>query len=138
MEIHAQHACTHAPKTFRAWLTEMLDAEQIEDLARHGADTGWPGLTYTSDCVELFERYEEEIREALNEDAEAFGYAKMVLMSRIVFRGCGYRSLFSLVRKNGCSFMYAVRTRTRVLARTKRRISAHLRIISATFTRDSV
>ena len=62
------------PETFRAWLTETLDPEQIEDLAGHGADAGWPGLTYTSDCVELFERFEGEIREALNEDAEAFGY----------------------------------------------------------------
>ena len=64
--------CTHA--NFRAWLTETLDAEQIEDLAGHGADAGWPGMTYTSDCVELFERFEGEIREALNEDAEAYGY----------------------------------------------------------------
>ncbi len=62
------------PETFRSWLTETLDPEQIEDLAGHGADAGWPGLTYTSECVELFERFEEEIREALNEDAEAFGY----------------------------------------------------------------
>ena len=67
MEIHAQ-------QTFRTWLTETLDAEQIEDLASHGADTGWPGLTYTSDCVELFDRFEGEIREALNEEAEACGY----------------------------------------------------------------
>ena len=59
---------------FRAWLTETLDADQIEDLAGHGADAGWPGLTYTSDCVELFERFQDEIREALNEDAEAYGY----------------------------------------------------------------
>ncbi len=59
---------------FRAWLTETLDPDQIEDLAGHGADAGWPGLTYTSDCVELFERFEGEIREALNEDAEDFGF----------------------------------------------------------------
>ena len=59
---------------FRAWLLNTLDAEQIEDLAGHGADAGWPGMTYTSDCVELFERFHEEIREALNEDAEAFGF----------------------------------------------------------------
>ena len=26
---------THALKTFRAWLTETLDVEQIEDLASH-------------------------------------------------------------------------------------------------------
>ena len=59
---------------FRAWLTETLDAEQIEDLAGHGADAGWPGLTLTSECVELFERFQDEIREALNEDAEAYGF----------------------------------------------------------------
>ena len=62
------------PTTFRAWLTETLDAEQIEDLAGHGADAGWPGLTYFSECVELFDRFQDEIREALNEDTEAFGY----------------------------------------------------------------
>ena len=63
-----------ARKTFQDWLRETLDAEQIEDLAEHGADAGWPGLTYTSDCVELFERFEDEIREALNEDAESMGH----------------------------------------------------------------
>ena len=62
------------PATFLAWLTETLDADQLADLARYGADTGWPGMTYTADCVELYDRYAEEIREALNEDAESFGY----------------------------------------------------------------
>ena len=65
---------TAMPETFRAWMQETLDGQQIEELANHGADAGWPGLSYTSDCVELFERYEGEIREALNEDTEAFGY----------------------------------------------------------------
>ena len=64
--------CT--PETFHDWLRETLDADQIDDLARYGADTGWPGLTYTADLVELYDRHAEEIREALNEDTEAFGY----------------------------------------------------------------
>ncbi len=71
---YEEHQEPEPPATFREWLTGTLDAEQIEDLARHGADTGWPGITYTSECVELFDRYSDEIREALNEDAEAFGY----------------------------------------------------------------
>ena len=62
------------PTTFLAWLTETLDPDQLADLARYGADTGWPGLTYTTDCVELYDCYADEIREALNEDAEDFGY----------------------------------------------------------------
>lgn len=61
-----------APQTFREWLTGTLDADQLADLSRYGADTGWPGMTYTADCVEVYERYADEIREALNEDTEAF------------------------------------------------------------------
>ena len=63
-----------APTTFHAWLQETLDPDQIADLARYGADTGWPGLTYTADCVELYASYADEIRAALNEDAEDMGY----------------------------------------------------------------
>ena len=46
--------CT--PESFHDWLTETLDADQLADLARYGADTGWPGMTYTADCVELYDR----------------------------------------------------------------------------------
>ncbi len=53
------------PETFQAWLLATLDPEQIEDLASHGADAGFPCLTYTADCVELFERFEQEITEAV-------------------------------------------------------------------------
>ena len=31
-------------------------------------------MTYYAECVELYDRDGDEIREALNEDAEAFGY----------------------------------------------------------------
>ena len=44
-------------QTFRSWLTETLDTDQIEDLAGHGADAGWPGLTYTSECCCLHRRH---------------------------------------------------------------------------------
>ena len=47
-----------APTTFQAWLQETLDPDQIADLARYGADTGWPGLTYTADCEELYDIYD--------------------------------------------------------------------------------
>lgn len=49
-------------ETFRAWLAETPGPEQLEELARHGADAGFSGLTYTADCVELFKRYQAEIR----------------------------------------------------------------------------
>lgn len=73
-EYFQENAEPEPPATFREWLTETLDAEQIAELADHGADAGWPGLTYTSECVELYDRFAGEIREALNQDAEDFGY----------------------------------------------------------------
>lgn len=42
---------TTKTRTFRDWLTSTLDAGQIAELAEYGADAGWPGLTYTSDCA---------------------------------------------------------------------------------------
>jgi len=47
-------------KTFKAWLQSNLDKGQRTDLANHGADAGWPGLTYTSDIVKLFDKFAEE------------------------------------------------------------------------------
>lgn len=60
--------------TFTDWLQDRLDAQQIRELAEHGADAGWPGLTYTGELVELYDRHEEELWEALAEDADDFGY----------------------------------------------------------------
>lgn len=74
--------------TFREWLAEMLDAEQIEDLATHGADAGWPGLTYYRETRALYERFEGEIWEALERDAEDFG-ASSPLALVATFGGAG-------------------------------------------------
>jgi hypothetical protein len=60
-------------KTFRKWLLATLDENQLADLASHGADTGWPGLTYTSDAVELFDTYGDEIWEMAVEASEQYG-----------------------------------------------------------------
>jgi hypothetical protein len=47
----------------------------LGDVARYGADTGWPGFTYTAECVGFFDAHEGAIMDALREDADAFGYA---------------------------------------------------------------
>lgn len=60
-------------KTFRAWMLATLSKGELEDLASNGADTGWPGLTYTSDTVELFDAYGDEIWEMAVEAAEQYG-----------------------------------------------------------------
>lgn len=49
--------------------------ETLADLARGGADAGFPGLTYYSDTVALYDEFSEEIWEALYEDANDMGVA---------------------------------------------------------------
>ena len=58
---------------FREWFENNL-SDYAEDIASNGADAGYPYITYTSDCVELYEQFSEEIWEALRYDAECLGY----------------------------------------------------------------
>lgn len=58
--------------TFKEWFDENL-GEYRRDIARHGCDAGFPHITYTSDCVDLYNQFEDEIYKALNDDAEEFG-----------------------------------------------------------------
>lgn len=57
---------------------ERIGAEEepsvIEDVANYGADTGWGGFTYTTDCVEFYEAHEAAIWDMLQDDADNFGY----------------------------------------------------------------
>ena len=58
---------------FSKWFEENL-AESARDIANHGANAGYPHITYTSDCVEIYDQFESDIYDALNEDADEFGY----------------------------------------------------------------
>ena len=62
------------PATFTDWLESQLDQQQLRDLAHYGAATGWPGLTYYTETGQLYDRYHEEVWDALAEDAESLGY----------------------------------------------------------------
>lgn len=59
-------------KTFREWFKANL-TEQSRDIASHSADAGWPGITYTSDTVKLFDKFGDEIWEMAVQDAEELG-----------------------------------------------------------------
>ena len=58
---------------FRKWFAKHLK-EESRGIAEHGADAGWAEITYTSDTVKLYNRFEEDIYEMLNEDADEMGY----------------------------------------------------------------
>ena len=63
---------TPTAKTFKAWFDRNLK-EYARDIAEHGADAGYPYITYTSDTVKIYNKYEEEIWEKLNDEKEEMG-----------------------------------------------------------------
>ena len=59
--------------SFSDWFKEHL-GDSAQDIVQHGADCGWSFITYTKDCVELYDQFAEEIWEMLVEDSESFGH----------------------------------------------------------------
>ena len=59
-------------KTFKAWFDTNLK-DSARDIARHGADAGYPCITYTSDCVKIFDKFGDEIWAMAVEEAESLG-----------------------------------------------------------------
>lgn len=59
-------------RNFRAWFNANLRAS-ARDIANNGADCGYPCITYTSDTIKIFDRFEDEIWEMAVDDAEQLG-----------------------------------------------------------------
>jgi hypothetical protein len=72
-------------KTFLRWMHSHFDLSNLQDIARHGADTGWYGLTYTTDCCQLYARFKDEIWDMLLDDAQDFGQSPLEIVAS--FRG---------------------------------------------------
>jgi hypothetical protein len=47
--------------------------DTLRDLAKHGAEGGFPGITYYTDTVAMYEAHTDEIWDALYEDSEGTG-----------------------------------------------------------------
>jgi hypothetical protein len=66
-------------KSFKDWFKANLH-EYIKDIASHGADAGYPKITYTADTVDIFDKFGDEIWEMAAEDAEDLGYKNVAAM----------------------------------------------------------
>lgn len=64
---------------FEAWYKANLKDYQ-EDIAAHGADAGYPKITYTADTCKIFDRFAEQIWDMAVEDAESMGYKNVAAM----------------------------------------------------------
>ena len=58
---------TPTTATFHGFIVSNFDKDQLADMAKYGANTGYAGLTYSSDLYDLFEEHEDEIWSILEE-----------------------------------------------------------------------
>jgi hypothetical protein len=59
-------------KDLRSWFKANL-REYARDIANHGADAGFPCITYTSDAVKVFDRFAAEIWDMAVQEASELG-----------------------------------------------------------------
>ena len=64
---------------FESWFKANLKDYQ-EDIANHGADAGFPKITYTADTCKIFDRFASQIWDMAVEDAESMGYTNVAAM----------------------------------------------------------
>ncbi len=60
-------------KTFRAWMRANFDAGELCGIAEHGAESGWPGITYYTDTAKLYRRFADELWQMAFEDYQDQG-----------------------------------------------------------------
>jgi len=54
-------------------IVRAVGKHHFRDIYNHGADAGYPGITYTSDCISLAWRNKREIRSMLEQYSEDLG-----------------------------------------------------------------
>ena len=47
-------------------LGQEFTLDELQNIANHGADTGVPGFTYSSDLRDIFEEFEDDIMDMLD------------------------------------------------------------------------
>ena len=60
-------------KTLKGWLKYNFTKSELGDIASHGCACGFAGLTYYTQTCYLYDKFEYEIWEKLQDEAEAEG-----------------------------------------------------------------
>lgn len=66
-------------KNFQDWFNANL-RQSARDIAKHGADCGYPCITYTADTVKIFDRFANEIWDMAVQDADDLGHKNVAEM----------------------------------------------------------
>ena len=66
--------------TFNAWFDAKLAGDYARDIAEHGADAGYPYISYTADTVVIFDAYADEIWDRAVAMADGLGEPNVCAM----------------------------------------------------------
>lgn len=61
-------------KTFEDWMKANFTKQDLRDIVRHGVNSGFSCLTYYNDTVKLYDKFSDEIWDALYDDAQYTRY----------------------------------------------------------------
>jgi len=59
--------------TFKDWMKNQFDHDELVSLCEHGAQGGFSGLIYYFETNALYDQYRDDIWDMLEEDRESFG-----------------------------------------------------------------
>ena len=68
-------------KTFKDWMLENFNHNELKDLARFGAQNGFHGLIYYYETSALYQKYYEDIWDMAHEDAENQGITPLEMIA---------------------------------------------------------
>lgn len=58
----------------RKWLAENYDVETLNEIVGYGVNSGFPGLSYYSDTVALYNEFDTDIWDIVTEFRDDYGY----------------------------------------------------------------
>lgn len=61
-------------KTFRNWMKANFTRQDLKDMVTHGVSSGFSGLIYYTETAKLYDKFSDEIWDALYDDAQNMGY----------------------------------------------------------------
>lgn len=67
--------------TFKQWMLEKFERDELRDMVEHGVQGGFSGLIYYQETVELYEQYYQEIWEMLCDEANSLGMNPVELIN---------------------------------------------------------
>lgn len=70
-----------AEDTFRQWMRENFDDDELCDMVEHGCSGGFSGLVYYTDTQALYNQFSAEIWEMLCDDAQNMGMEPLELIA---------------------------------------------------------